>query len=178
MYTRTKLNVPVVLVTGVSPNSLGQSLLLTIAPYSPKLLILASRTPSNLEACQDELNKANPNVQTKLLRLDLSDFDQVREAAAELMSWDDVPRIDVLCNNAGIAPGADKRRMINGIESTFATNHLGHFLFTKGVLPKVKKAAEEQGHARIVNVSSKGHFYGPVRFDNYNFDVSSSFASL
>jgi NAD(P)-dependent dehydrogenase (short-subunit alcohol dehydrogenase family) len=160
-----------VLVTGVSPDSLGDAFLHYIAPYSPKLLILASRTLKNLEQCQAGLKEKYPDVPTKILRLDLSDLSQVRQASAEVVSWDDAPVIDVLCNNAGIAPKAAEKVMINGFESSFLTNHLGHFLFTKGVFPKVEKAARKNGAARIINISSRGHIVGPVRFDNYNFEV-------
>lgn len=55
----------------------------------------------------------------------------------------------------------------NGIEIQFATDHLGHFLLTSLLLPKILSASPG---ARIVNVSSGGHYVGPVRFDDYNFD--------
>lgn len=54
----------------------------------------------------------------------------------------------------------------DGIESQFATNHLGHFLLT--ALLKDKILAATPG-ARIVNVSSSAHQGGFIRFDDYNF---------
>ncbi|EXJ83374.1 hypothetical protein A1O1_06996 [Capronia coronata CBS 617.96] len=61
----------------------------------------------------------------------------------------------------------------NGIESQFATNHLGHFVLTQRLMPFLKKAAAEtdgSGAVRVVNVSSSGHLICPFRPDNINFD--------
>ena len=52
-----------------------------------------------------------------------------------------------------------------GIESQFGTNHIGHFLFTNLIMPKILKSKTP----RIVNVSSNGHRLGGIRFDDYNF---------
>ena len=54
----------------------------------------------------------------------------------------------------------------DGIEIQFATNHLGHFLFTKLLFSKILAAGSG---SRIVNLTSLGHKIGPVRFDDYNF---------
>lgn len=81
--------------------------------------------------------------------------------------------IDVLLNNAAImaTPWATNP---DGIEMQFATNHLGHFLFTNLIMPRILRAAEkgEKGFPRIVNVSSRGHQASEVRWDDYNFGVS------
>lgn len=64
----------------------------------------------------------------------------------------DHPKIDVLLNNAGAY--FDKRTITKeGIESTFALNHLNYFILALGLLPSLKKA----GEARIVNVASRAH---------------------
>ena len=77
----------------------------------------------------------------------------------------------VMCN-AGIM-ALPELRLINGLEAQFAVNHLGHFLFTNGLMPAVKAA----GKARIVIVSSCAHFGAPeagIEFDN--LDGSKSYA--
>lgn len=58
----------------------------------------------------------------------------------------------------------------DGIESQFATNHIGHFLLTNLILNKIVKAGKG---ARIVNLTSDGHRLGHFRGDDYNFEVSS-----
>ncbi|KAF2096654.1 NAD(P)-binding protein [Rhizodiscina lignyota] len=158
-----------VLITGVAQGSLGQCFCTSIAPYSPKTLILAGRSPEKLELCQKELHSIAPDVSTRVLHLDLGDFDQVRKAADEVNGWDDVPVIDVLVNNAGLSDGSGLK-IIDGIEQHFRINHLGHFLFTNLIMAKVVKAAEQNGEARIVNVSSRGHVISDIRWDDLTLE--------
>ena len=63
----------------------------------------------------------------------------------------------------------------DGIEMQFGTNHVGHFLLTNLLMPKL--AAADQS-ARIVNVSSFGYMSGGVRFDDSNFQVSSKHGGI
>ena len=88
----------------------------------------------------------------------------MRKAAAEIN--DSVEKIDYLINNAGIM-ACPYRKTEDGIESQFATNHIGHFLLTNLLIGKILKAGKG---ARIVNVSSAGHLAG-MKWDWY-FDVS------
>jgi NAD(P)-dependent dehydrogenase (short-subunit alcohol dehydrogenase family) len=155
-----------VLVTGVSSGGLGACFAEQIAqsPQKPKLIILAGRSIKKIEETASVVDKAG--VTTKILELDLSSFDRVRKAAAEVLGWSDVPTIDVLINNAGIMAvpyevGSD------GFELQLTTNHLGPFLFTNLILEKVLAAKEP----RIVNVASDGHRLSPFRFADYDFHV-------
>ncbi|KAK4239372.1 hypothetical protein C8A03DRAFT_42982 [Achaetomium macrosporum] len=144
----------VILTTGVSPGGLGAQFVETVAAASPALLIIAGRNTAKVQQTADAIAKAHPGVKTRPLRLDLGSLAAVREAAAEVNSWDDVPAIDVLVNNAGI------------MASQFGANHLGHFLFTNLIMGKILVASKP----RVVNVSSDGHRLSPIRFYNYNFD--------
>lgn len=96
-------------------------------------------------------------------RCDFSSQVQIRRLASDLLR--DLPRIDVLVNNAG---GVNKRRelTVDGIEKTFATNHLGYFLLTSLLLERIRASAP----ARIVTVASIGHRRGSLDFDNLSFD--------
>lgn len=158
-----QINGKIVLVTGVSPNGIGLETARGIALHSPSLLILAARSPSKLSEADAIIKAAAPNVKTRLLQLDLSSFRTVRAAAEEVNSW--AEPIDVLINNAGVmaCPFALSE---DGIETQFATNHIGTFLFTNLIMKNI--LASGKG-ARIVNVSSRGHRYGPVRFEDWNF---------
>lgn len=73
--------------------------------------------------------------------------------------------LHILVNSAGIM-ATPLTRDARGYESQFATNHLGHFQLTTRLLPALKKA---EG-ARVVSVSSWGHRYSPVVFDDPNFE--------
>ena len=72
--------------------------------------------------------------------------------------------LHILINNAGIM-GGELVRDARGYESQFATNHLGHFQLTLGLLPTLRAA---QG-ARVVNVSSGGHQLSDIRWDDPHF---------
>ncbi|TFK86693.1 NAD(P)-binding protein, partial [Polyporus arcularius HHB13444] len=86
-----------------------------------------------------------------------------RKAAAEVLSWPEP--IDVLVNNAGIM-ATPYGKTVDGIESQFGTNHIGHFLFTNLIMPKLLES--KQG-PRVVNVSSNGHRLSDIRWDDFNF---------
>ncbi|KAK4188644.1 putative dehydrogenase [Podospora australis] len=154
----------VILTSGVTPGGLGAQFVELIATAQPALLILTGRNTSKPQQTADAIAKAHPDVKTRILKLDLGSLAVVREAAAELNSWDDVPVIDVLVNNAAIM-ATDFALSPDGFESQFATNHLGHFLFTNLIINKVLAAKEP----RIVSVSSDGHRLSPVRFDDNDF---------
>ncbi|KAJ2984314.1 hypothetical protein NQ176_g61 [Zarea fungicola] len=155
----------VILTTGVSPKGVGATFVLAITKAQPSLLILAARNPAKAEETARDIEGASPGVKTKIVELNNESFTSARTAATTVLSWADVPAIDVLMNNAGImAP--DYKLSPDQVESQFATNHLGHFLFTNLIMDKLL-AAEAP---RVVNVSSDGHRLSHIRWDDYNFD--------
>lgn len=89
----------------------------------------------------------------EFLHLDLADLDSVRSAAERFLATGEP--LHVLMNNAGLAGSHGLTRQ--GFEITFGTNHLGPFLFTKLLLPRLR----ESKPARIVNVASRGHYRAP-----------------
>ncbi|QPH15618.1 hypothetical protein C2857_000074 [Epichloe festucae Fl1] len=145
----------VVLTTGVSPRGLGATFVLAIAKAQPSLLILAARNPSKAKQTARDIETASPGVKTQIVELHSDSLASARAAATTVLSWANVPVIDVLVNNAGIM-ATDYKLSPDGFESQFATNHLGHFLFTNLIMDKLL-AAEAP---RIVNVSSDGHRLG------------------
>ncbi|KAL6871287.1 NAD(P)-binding protein [Trichoderma novae-zelandiae] len=154
-----------ILTTGVSPNGLGAHYVETIAAAQPRLLILAGRDPTKVHQTAERIGKAHPDVRTRVLRLDLSSFAAVRKAAAEVNSWDDVPAIDVLMNNAGIM-AVPYSICEDGYESQLTCNHLGPFLFTNLILDKLLASTDK----RVVNVSSGGHWFSAIRHADINYD--------
>jgi NAD(P)-dependent dehydrogenase (short-subunit alcohol dehydrogenase family) len=164
-YHSSHMQGKTILITGVSPKGLGLYTAKVLATHSPALLVLAGRSQSTLSAAQAEILASSPTCPIKLLTLDLGSIKAVRAAASELNSWDDVPKLDILINNAGIM-NYDFELSPDGIESNFATNHIGPWLFTNLLMPKLLAAK-----GRVVFLSSIGHMYSPVRYDDYNFEV-------
>ncbi|KAI1144627.1 putative short-chain dehydrogenase [Hypoxylon sp. FL0543] len=145
-----------ILVTGANPKGIGFATLQAFASQSPAHLILASRTLSKIQESIGLLKAQFPNVDCRPLVLDLSTQRTVRAAAAELLSWADVPTVDIVVNNAAVMNLPERTINEDGLEVQFATNHVGHFLFTCLIMPKLIRAAERspRGATRIVNVTS------------------------
>lgn len=118
---------------------------------------LAARGAKVWLACRDSA-KSTPVVQSitqaggkaELVQLDLSDLASVRACAATILAA--AEPLHVLLNNAGLA--GQKRLTKQGFELTFGVNHLGHFLLTQLLLPRLL----QQPQCRVVNVSSKAHY--------------------
>jgi NAD(P)-dependent dehydrogenase (short-subunit alcohol dehydrogenase family) len=102
---------------------------------------------------------------TDLLLADLAVQEEVRALGDEITERYD--RLDVLVNNAGLFNG--KREVTDdGVEKTFAVNHLAPFLLTHRVADLLKQTAEAEGEARIVNVGSEAHRGVRINFDDVN----------
>ncbi|KAF2738236.1 NAD(P)-binding protein [Polyplosphaeria fusca] len=153
----------VVLTTGVSPGGTGATFVETIAAHNPSLLILAGRSASKVQATADKIASEHPNVQTRVLLLDLASQTQIRAAAAQVLAYPE-PAVDVLVNSAGIMAGP-YRETEDGLEAHWGSNHIGHFLFTNLIMPKILASRAP----RIVNVTSDGHRASPIRFSDPNF---------
>lgn len=143
------------------------------ASQSPERLIIAGRTPSKMEESIKALKEKYPSVDYRPLQLNLSSQKSVRAAAAELLSWSDVPAINILVNSAGVMNIPERTLSEDGIEIHFATNHIGHFLFTCLIMPKLIEAARNspKGETRIVNVSSGSPKWAHIRWNDTNFDI-------
>jgi len=102
------------------------------------------------EAALAEWLRETPGANVELVDCDLSSLASARAAAKAIAAR--VDRIDVLVNNAGAIVG-ERRVTPDGLEETFAGNHLGPFVLTRELLPLLEKAAP----ARIVNVASDAH---------------------
>ncbi|TPX15912.1 uncharacterized protein E0L32_000246 [Thyridium curvatum] len=105
--------------------------------------------------------------------LNLREVDSIQAAADKIGSL--VDHLDVLINNAGISHSArDAVVTPNGTRTDlqFFNNHLGPFLLTSLLLPRLVAAGEKSppGATRVINLTSNGHRLSPVRFSDYAFD--------
>jgi NAD(P)-dependent dehydrogenase (short-subunit alcohol dehydrogenase family) len=144
-----------VVVTGAS-SGIGLEVAEALARQGASL-VMVSRDPVRGEAALQKL-VACSSTKPRLLLADLSRQDDVRRLAAELL--DSTPRVDVLINNAG-AMYRDRDVTVDGIERTFALNHMAYFLLTNLLLARLA----ESGPARIVSVASRAH-RGTINFDD------------
>ncbi|KAL1853773.1 hypothetical protein Plec18170_005165 [Paecilomyces lecythidis] len=161
-----------VLITGVNRGGLGFSTAQAFASQSPSCLIVTGRDPAKTQESIKALRAEFPDVNYRGLQVDLSIQQSVRDAAAEVMSWTDVPTIDIVVNSAGVMCIQERTLSKDGIEQHFATNHLGHWLLTCLIIPKLIKAAENnpKGATRIVNVSSASPQVSGMRWSDINFE--------
>ncbi|ETN47199.1 uncharacterized protein HMPREF1541_01390 [Cyphellophora europaea CBS 101466] len=158
-----------ILIIGVSPNSLGASMAAALAAHSPALLILASRTASNLAAVAAELP---PTCRVATIPVDLSKYASVREAAAQITALTTTNGIDIIINNAAIVHPSHILTTPHRHELQFATTFLGPFLLTNLLLPQLLTAAAtapNAGSTRIINITSDGHRLSPIRFSDPHF---------
>lgn len=160
------------IITGVGPTSIGASTAFAIASQEPATLILASRTASKVKEVAAQIGQKYPSVTVHEVSLDLASLDSVKAAAAVIDTL--VNTVDVLINNAGVCHfGRDAVHTPGDtfVDLQFMTNHLGPFLFTCLLLPKLRAAVNSNGAnvgaVRIINVSSHGHRLSPVRFHDY-----------
>ncbi|CRG91499.1 hypothetical protein PISL3812_08548 [Talaromyces islandicus] len=160
-----------VIVTGVNLSGIGFSTSQAFASQSPAHLIITGRNPSKIQECIKALEAEFPDIDCRGLQVDLSVQQSVRDAAAKVMAWTDVPTIDIVVNSAGVMGIQERTLTSDGIEMHFATNHLGHWLFTCLIMPKLIKAAEHnsKGATRIVNVSSASPTISGMRWSDMNF---------
>jgi NAD(P)-dependent dehydrogenase (short-subunit alcohol dehydrogenase family) len=147
----------VAIVTGAN-TGIGYEMARALARKRAKV-ILACRNKEKGEAAVRTIRQEYPKAKTELLQVDLSELVSVRRFADEFTNRYD--RLDILINNAGIM-ATPFARTGDGFELQFATNHLGHFALTGLLLAYIIRIPQ----ARVVTVSSWGHNFGVVNFDN------------
>lgn len=109
----------------------------------------------------DALIDETANDKIVIMKLDLSSQKSIREFAAEILKNE--KQIDVLIHNSGCASTFNKRKSIDGVEMTMATNHFGPFLLTHLLIDLIKSS-----NCRIVIVSSAYYKVARVNLKNLN----------
>ncbi|KAF2886821.1 hypothetical protein ILUMI_19352, partial [Ignelater luminosus] len=132
-------------------------------------VIMACRSVEKAEKAAEDIQKiceGKENLgEIVIVQLDVSNLESVREFAKKVLEKED--HVDLLVNNAGVMT-CPEGKTVDGFETQFGTNHLGHFLLTLLLMPKIIKSAP----ARIVTVSSVAHTYldGPLALDDLNWE--------
>ncbi|TDL25722.1 NAD-binding protein [Rickenella mellea] len=127
---------------------------------------LAARSESKAKKAIDGL-KNETGRDAVFLNLDLASLDSIERAAKEFNEKE--TRLDVLFNNGGVMLTPMGDLTADGYDLQFGTNVLGHYYFTKLVLPTLLRTAETlpDGTARVVNISSMAHLFGDLNFDSF-----------
>jgi NAD(P)-dependent dehydrogenase (short-subunit alcohol dehydrogenase family) len=145
------------LVTGAN-RGLGKATALGLARRGATVVILG-RDAMRVAVASDDLRRQSGNPDVSYMAVDLGSFASVRNVAGEVARRFDA--IHVLVNNAGVNLA---RHVVSpdGIEMTFAVNHLGPFLLTNLLLPQLHAGAP----SRVVNVTSWFERFGRIDFDD------------
>ncbi len=151
-----------VVVTGCS-SGLGAETARALAAKGAAVT-LTGRNVEKTQAVADEIQRTTGNDQLDVRPLALDAPDSVRAFAKGWLA--DHDRLDLLINNAGVM-ACPLGRTAEGWEQQFATNHVGHFLLTALLAPALKAAAP----SRVVNVSSGGHRFSDVDYDDMHFNT-------
>jgi NAD(P)-dependent dehydrogenase (short-subunit alcohol dehydrogenase family) len=127
-------------------------------------VVMAARNLDKARRAHDEILGSQTEASLDIVELDLGSLDSVRDAAQ--MISDKYAKIDILINNAGLM-ALPERRTADGFEMQFGVNHLGHWVFTNGLLKSLLAADA----ARVVTVTSTAHHTGQaVDPDNPNLE--------
>ncbi|WP_337177003.1 SDR family oxidoreductase [Paludisphaera sp.] len=122
-------------------------------------VLLAGRSTTTAGEAADRIRREVPGADVEPLAADLASQAEARRLADDVAARTD--RLDVLINNAGVIC-LDKTETVDGIETTFAVNHLAPYLLTNLLLPLLRAAPS----ARVVTVASGAHRGVTMNFDD------------
>ena len=127
-------------------------------------VVMAARNQAKAESARDEILAAHPSASLEIVELDLGSQASVNTAADQILAAH--PAVDLLINNAGVM-AMPEGRTVDGYETQFGINHLGHWTLTSRLLPAVLRADA----GRIVAVTSTARHQGrPVDLDDPNLE--------
>jgi NAD(P)-dependent dehydrogenase (short-subunit alcohol dehydrogenase family) len=124
---------------------------------------LACRDIDKAQSALTQIQAEIPNAPAEIMQIDLASLKSVHQFAEAFIEKYD--RLDVLLNNAGIMM-APYDKTEDGFERQFGINHLGHFALTGLLIDLLRKTPG----SRVVNVSSMGHRFGKMDFDNLMYE--------
>jgi NAD(P)-dependent dehydrogenase (short-subunit alcohol dehydrogenase family) len=159
----------VIIVTGGN-SGLGYESVKAFAENGAEV-VLASRSTEKGETAKTQIMKSNPKGKIRVMELDLMDFSSIKEFTREFRGKYD--QLNVLLNNAGIMT-TPYFLTKDGLEAQNGTNHFGHYALTGLLMDLIVKSPG----SRIVNVSSNGHKYGKMDFENLLFENGKDYTPM
>jgi NAD(P)-dependent dehydrogenase (short-subunit alcohol dehydrogenase family) len=149
------------IVTGAS-GGLGAETARALAERGARVTLTA-RDLAKANKVAEEIRKSTGNPRIDVMELALDDPGSVRAFAKAWLAKGQP--LNALINNAGVM-ACPLGRTAQGYELQFGTNHLGHFLLTCLLVPALRRGAP----SRVVSVSSRGHRFSPVVFDDIQYE--------
>ncbi len=146
-----------VVITG-GTSGIGEVAAKALAEMGARIVLIA-RNKSRAEATLARLRRSDPSVAHSVYLADLTRLAEMKRVAAEIAKRE--PPIDILINNAG-ALFATRRLTDDGLEYTFALNHMSYFVVTEGLRERLLAS----GAARIINTASAAHQGATLDFDD------------
>ena len=146
-----------VVITG-GTSGIGEVAAVTLARMDARIVLIA-RDKSRADATLARLREYAPGIAHTAYFADLLRLAEMKRVAAQVAEHE--PRIDVLINNAG-ALFATRRLTEDGLEYTFALNHMSYFVVTEGLRERLSAS----GPARIINTASAAHEGATLDFDD------------
>ncbi|KAJ7846882.1 hypothetical protein B0H14DRAFT_2510565 [Mycena olivaceomarginata] len=145
-----------VLITGTSLNGIGFETARVLAKHA-NIVFITGHNSDRLKLAEETIRAEVPTAKLRPIILDLSSLAAVRKAAAEINGFPEP--LHVLIHNAG-ATISHFKLTVDNLENQVATNHIGPFLLTKLLTPKILAARTELYTPRVVFISSIGHGMG------------------
>lgn len=146
------------LITGANAG-IGKAAAMELARQGARVVLLCRNETRGREAMA-EIERRSDNASLDLLVADLASLRQIRAVAVEYLER--FERLDVLVNNAAVLAWRERRVNRDGLEMTFAVNHLAPFLLTGLLLDRLKECAP----SRVVTVASGAHRRAEIDFDD------------
>ncbi|XP_012055376.1 PREDICTED: peroxisomal hydratase-dehydrogenase-epimerase-like [Atta cephalotes] len=173
--SKTRLDGKTVVITGAS-GGIGKETARDLYARGARVILACRNMEKANKAVEDiknnplsrfEKSKYKNNAgELAIYFLDLCSLKNVRDCAKNLLTNE--AAIHILINNAGVATYPNKKTE-DGNQTTLQVNHLGHFLLTLLLLPKMQKSSP---NCRIINVSSIAHMFADIDFDDINLERS------
>src|SRR5215203_6421767 len=154
---KSSMSEKVCLITGAT-SGIGKATAMELVKMGASV-VMVGRDRGRGEAALAEIKEKSANASVDLMLADLSSQDEIHGLADNFKEA--YPRLDVLVNNAGVIR-SKRITTADGLETTFAVNHLAYFLLTNLLLDMLKATAP----SRIVNVSSAEQRNATIDFDD------------
>jgi NAD(P)-dependent dehydrogenase (short-subunit alcohol dehydrogenase family) len=147
-----------IVITGAT-GGLGYETALALASAGAEV-ILTGRDEAKGQIALNKIFALYPTAAIHFDYLDIASLDSIKNFSDRFSQKFD--SVDILINNAGVMAFPKRQTTVDGFETQFGTNYLGHFALTAQLLPKLRASKQP----RVVNISSLLHKMGGIHFDN------------